>query len=109
MRQDVHCAELVIDNAIGAASFVLRHFMTSLFFYLRQKSDVRLAGRVSPRNTLLEQLSFPFFQKAVDFYDERMVSAGRTRRQLAEFAPAFLFFADHLDHFQLSGELNGPL
>ena len=40
MRQDVHCAELVIDNAIGAAIFVLRHFMTSLFFYLRQKSDV---------------------------------------------------------------------
>src|ERR1700694_4080726 len=74
MRQDVHCAELVIDNAIGAASFVLRHFMTSLFFYLRQKSDVRLAGRVSPRNTLREQLSFPFFQKAVDFYDERMES-----------------------------------
>ena len=58
MPQDVHCAELVVDNEIGAASVFLRHFMTSLFFYLRQKSDVRLAGRVSPGNTLLEQQSF---------------------------------------------------
>jgi hypothetical protein len=28
---------------------------------------------------------------------------------LAEFAPAFFFFADHPDNSQLSGELNGPL
>ena len=82
-----------------------------MFFYLRRKSDVRLAGRVSPGNTLPEQLSFPFFQKAVDFYDElmeflRVVLVGSL---FAEFAPAFFFFADHPDHSQLSGELNGPL
>src|ERR1700680_5316332 len=67
--QDVYCAELVVDNAIGAASFLLRHFITSLFFYLPRKSDVQLAGRVRLGNTPLQQLSFPFFQKAVDFYD----------------------------------------
>jgi hypothetical protein len=71
----------------------------------------RLAGRVSPGNALLEQLSFPFFQKAVDFYDEfmeflRVVLVGSL---LAEFAPAFFFFADHPDNPQLSGVLNGPL
>ena len=85
--------------------------MTCLLFYLRQKSDVRLAGGVSPGDTLLEQLSFSLFQKAVDFHDEfmefrRVVLVGSL---LAEFAPAFFLFADHPDNPQLSGELNGPL
>jgi hypothetical protein len=52
--QDVHCAELVVDNAIGAASFFLRHLMTNLFLYLRRKSIVRPAGRVSPGNTAVD-------------------------------------------------------
>jgi hypothetical protein len=82
-----------------------------LFFHVRQKSDIRLAGRVSPGNTLLEQLPLPFFQKAVDFYDEfmeflRVVLVGRS---LAKFAPGFFFFADHPDNAQLWGELNRPL
>jgi hypothetical protein len=57
----VHGAEIVIDNAIGAASF----------FLLRTTEIGRSTIRqVSPGNRLLEQLSFPFFQKGVDFHDE---------------------------------------
>ena len=69
------------------------------------------AGIRSPGNTLPKQLSFPLFQKAADFYDEfmkflRVVLVGSL---LAEFAPAFFFFADHPGNSQLSGELNALL
>ncbi len=69
------------------------------------------AGIRSPGNTLLKQLSFPLFQKAVDFYDECMkfLRVVLVSSLLAEFAPGFFSFAGHPDHSQLSGELNGPL
>ena len=77
---------------VGIKSNLLFRFTTTIG---------RSTSRVSPGDSLLEQLSFPFLQKAVDFYDEFMeflrVLVGSL---LAEFAPAFFFFADHPAHSQ---------
>jgi hypothetical protein len=68
---------------VGIKSNLLFRFTTTIG---------RSTSRVSPGDSLLEQLSFPFLQKAVDFYDEFMEFLRGTRWQLARGVRASVLF-----------------